>query len=40
MNVESAKKSDLDDTIQRIQKVYKKRTKITFLSNVLAERQV
>jgi hypothetical protein len=40
MNVEAATKSDTESLIDRLQKVYQKRMKITFLSNLISERQV
>ena len=40
MNKTTANKSDLEDVVDRIQKIYQKGRKIEFMDNVIAQRQV
>ena len=40
MNTESATKNDMEESIERIQKMFKKKNKINFMSRVIQERQV
>lgn len=40
MDEEKATRTDVDDMIDRLNKLYQKRMKITFLSNLIGERQV
>ena len=40
MNVTTAQKSDLEDVVDRLQKIYKKKREIEFMENMMVQRQV
>ena len=40
MNTTIAQKSDFEDVVDRLQKIYKKKREIEFMENVIVERQV